>query len=270
MIIARLFIPFFNKLIDINYIDKYDELKNWEKILINYKEEKFEENIDAIYISKIDIWNLKTNIEKNIVFIRQLNDNDLQVLNKNQEKSKELLKIFIKESKKYNLWLIPINGMLTFSERTVLFNYSSKERIDFRELVKSLAIKLKKRIQLRHVWTRDRSALIWWYWICWRELCCTKFLRNIPPVKAESAKGQDFFHKNIDVLSWACGKLKCCLNFEIHQYKKMKKWMPNYWKTLKIDWNKWTVIGLDIFNQKIKVKFKDKTVIYHLSELNLN
>ena len=268
MKIVRLFVPFLNKLVDIEHIDDVNELSPWSNVLIRYKEEKFEESLDAVFIASINAWNIKVKIDKSITFVRLLNKEEDEKIIKNIEASKDLLKVFTEESKRLKLNLVPIDWLLTFTEKTVLFNYTSKERVDFRDLIKSLALKLKRKIQLRHVWPRDRSSLVWWFWICGREFCCVKFLRNIPTVKAESLKEQDFFHKSTDSLSWACGKLKCCLNYEVYQYKEMKKWMPEYWKRITVKWNKWVVIGLDIFNQRVKVKFEDKTIIFNLSELS--
>ena len=268
MKITRFFIPFLNKLIDIKYSDKIQDFVVWKKVLLNYKEEKYDERYDAVLIAIIDIWDLKTDLDKNATFEKVLGNQDDEIIKNNKKIAKDSYQTFIDESKALWLELIPINNIVSFTWKTILFNYTSNERVDFRDLIKSLALKLKKRIQLRHVWVRDRAALVWWYWICWRELCCTKFLRDMPPVKTGGIKVQEFFHKSSDQLSWVCWKLKCCLNYEIKQYQQMKKLMPKYWDKFTIDWEKWVVAWLDIFNQRVKIKFENKSVVYGLEELS--
>ena len=268
MKINRFFVAFLNKLIDIKHSDQVKDFKIWKKVLINYKEEKYDEQYDATLISIIDIWDLKPDLDKNSSFIKLLESQDLELIKENKKIAEKSYDTFINESKTLGLDLIPINNIISFSWKTILFNYTSKERVDFRELVKQLALKLKKRIQLRHVWIRDRASLIWWFGICWRELCCTKFLRDIVPVKTESIKVQEFFHKSSDHLSWACWKLKCCLNYEIWQYKQLRKKMPKYWDKFTIKWEKWVVAWLDIFNQRVKIKFDNKSEVFNLEELS--
>ena len=266
--IIGFFVAFLNKLIDIKHSDQVKDFMIWKKVLINYKEEKYDEQYDATLISIIDIWDLKPDLDKNSSFIKLLESQDLELIKENKKIAEKSYDTFINESKTLGLDLIPINNIISFSWKTILFNYTSKERVDFRELVKQLALKLKKRIQLRHVWIRDRASLIWWFGICWRELCCTKFLRDIVPVKTESIKVQEFFHKSSDHLSWACWKLKCCLNYEIWQYKQLRKKMPKYWDKFTIKWEKWVVAWLDIFNQRVKIKFDNKSEVFNLEELS--
>ena len=211
-------------------------------------------------------WECRKNSE-DFSFIRKCSDEDLKEIEEQKEKEKEYLKYFSENYQQFKIKLEPNTSELSFDDKMLLFSYTSEERIDFRELVKFLAWKFRRRIQLKHLWARDKAAAFWWYWVCWRELCCSKFLKNIPVVPIHAPKVQDLMYKDMDNLLWVCGKLKCCLNYEVQQYQDIKKNMPNIWTSVFIDWKKWIIIWVDIFSQKVKIKTSDFAKIYDLDEI---
>lgn len=268
MQLVRIFVPFLNELVDIAYFQEFDSLNLWDIILVKHKEsDSFSEIIDAKIISLIDTWDTKSQASDKVFFSKICSKDDLIKIKDLRKKTNDYVKIFEEESKRLLIDLIPVWSEISFTEKTILFIYTAKERVDFRELLKNLANKIKKRIQLRHIWARDRSSVIWWFWVCWREICCHKFLRNISSVKIDAVKDQEFFHRNSDNVSWLCWKLKCCLNYEVEQYKEMKKWMPKVWKRIFINNKEWRIIWLDIFNQKVKIRFEQWSEIVNVSDL---
>jgi len=99
------------------------------------------------------------------------------------------------------------------NERKAIFFFSSEGRIDFRDLVKDLAKKIKMRIEMKQIGIRDETKIIGGLGICGRQLCCKTFLSNIEPITLQMAKKQNLSMNPIKI-SGQCGRLMCCLSYE--------------------------------------------------------
>jgi len=102
-----------------------------------------------------------------------------------------------------------------FDGSRLVFFFTSDERVDFRELVRELASDFKTRIELRQIGVRDEARLLTGYGTCGRPLCCSSWLRSFEPVSIKMAKQQDLA-LNPSRLSGLCGRLKCCLRYELN------------------------------------------------------
>jgi hypothetical protein len=107
------------------------------------------------------------------------------------------------------------------ASRAVFF-FFSETRVDFRDLVKDLAYKLKARIEMRQIGVRDVARMIGGFGPCGRELCCSSFLKNFEPVSIRMAKKQEMV-LNPAKISGVCGRLLCCLSYEYEMYDENKK-----------------------------------------------
>ncbi len=110
----------------------------------------------------------------------------------------------------------------SFDASRAVFFFFSETRVDFRELVKDLAHKLKSRIEMRQIGVRDVARLIGGFGSCGRELCCASFLKNFEPVSIRMAKKQEMV-LNPAKISGVCGRLLCCLSYEYEMYDEIKK-----------------------------------------------
>lgn len=110
----------------------------------------------------------------------------------------------------------------SFDALRATFFFFSETRIDFRELVKDLAYKLKSRIEMRQIGVRDVARMIGGFGPCGRELCCSAFLKNFEPVSIRMAKKQEMV-LNPAKISGVCGRLLCCLSYEYEMYDEIKK-----------------------------------------------
>lgn len=106
-----------------------------------------------------------------------------------------------------------------------LFYYSAEQRVDFRELVRVFASEFKVRIEMRQIGPRQEAARIGGIGSCGREVCCGAWLRKFASVTTSTIKLQDLT-PNPQKQAGQCGKLKCCLNFEIDVYEEAKRKMP--------------------------------------------
>jgi cell fate regulator YaaT (PSP1 superfamily) len=108
-----------------------------------------------------------------------------------------------------------------FDGSRIVFFYTAEERVDFRELVRELAAHFRMRIEMRQIGVRDEAKMLGGYGPCGRPLCCTTWLTSFEPVTIKMAKQQNL-SLNPSRLSGMCGRLKCCLRYEIPNGKGVK------------------------------------------------
>src|SRR5690554_2107677 len=107
-----------------------------------------------------------------------------------------------------------------------IFYYIADERVDFRELIKVLAERFKVRIEMRQIGARQEAGRIGGIGPCGRELCCSTWMTNFKSVTTNAARYQEI-SLNPQKLAGQCGKLKCCLNYELDAYLDAQKDFPN-------------------------------------------
>ena len=105
-----------------------------------------------------------------------------------------------------------------FDGSKLIFYFTADGRVDFRELVRELASEFRTRIEMRQIGVRDEAKILGGYGTCGRPLCCTTFLNTFEPVSIKMAKQQDL-SLNPSKLSGLCGRLKCCLRYELPNAK---------------------------------------------------
>jgi cell fate regulator YaaT (PSP1 superfamily) len=105
-----------------------------------------------------------------------------------------------------------------FDGSKMIFYFTADGRVDFRELVRELASEFRTRIEMRQIGVRDEAKMLGGYGTCGRPLCCTTFLNTFEPVSIKMAKQQDL-SLNPSKLSGLCGRLKCCLRYELPNAK---------------------------------------------------
>jgi cell fate regulator YaaT (PSP1 superfamily) len=96
----------------------------------------------------------------------------------------------------------------------LIFYFTADGRVDFRELVRDLAAEYRTRIEMRQIGVRDEARMLGGYGSCGRPLCCTTWLQSFEPVSIKMAKQQNL-SLNPSKLSGLCGRLKCCLRYEL-------------------------------------------------------
>ncbi len=107
-----------------------------------------------------------------------------------------------------------------------IFYYIADERVDFRELIKVFAEEFKIRIEMRQIGVRQEAGRIGGIGLCGRDLCCSSFITNFISVSTNAARYQEV-SLNPQKMAGQCGKLKCCLNFELASYMDARKNFPD-------------------------------------------
>ncbi len=112
-----------------------------------------------------------------------------------------------------------------------IFYYSSDDRVDFRDLIKTLAGEFKVRIEMKQISLRQEAARVGGIGVCGRELCCSTWLTDFKNVTTSAARYQNLSLNPVK-LSGQCGRLKCCLNYELETYMDALKDIPTIEKPL--------------------------------------
>ena len=188
--------------------------------------------------------------------IKPATKKDLEIQKQNEEKAKEALEFCRKEAKKLKLDMKLLAADYTFDTSKLTFYFTAEDRVDFRDLVKTLAANYKSRIELRQIGPRDEVKMHPNLGICGKEVCCRSYLQDFEPVTIKMAKDQGL-QINMPKLSGACGKLMCCLRYEQEAYKENLEKLPKMGEMVRVQGEdeQGKVVGLDILKLKVKVKF---------------
>ena len=149
---------------------------------------------------------------------------DIETIEKNKQKSEEAIDACKNLVKECELSMKIVGAHLGFDGGKIVFLFTAEKRVDFRDLVRILSKRFQKSIRLQQVGSRDEARKKGGFGVCGRELCCVKFLENLKSVTTEDARVQQMGQRGSDRISGLCGRLKCCLGFEVEQYReKIKK-----------------------------------------------
>lgn len=137
-----------------------------------------------------------------------------------------------------------------FDGNRITFFFTAEKRVDFRDLVKDLASIFRTRIELRQIGVRDEAGRIGGVGTCGRELCCATWLRQFEPITLKMAKDQGL-SPSPSKISGACGRLKCCLRYELDFYKEASREFPKIGSKLVLAGVEQEVSRVDIFKRTL-------------------
>lgn len=126
------------------------------------------------------------------------------------------------------------------------FFYTADDRVDFRELIKQFAAEFKLKVEMRQIGIRQEAAKVGGIGSCGRELCCSTWLNDFSSVNTTAARYQNL-SINQTKLSGQCGRLKCCLNYELDTYLDALQHFPDNAETLETSRGRAILIKKDIF-----------------------
>lgn len=174
----------------------------------------------------------------------------------NKEKEKEAYEICLEKIKENELEMKLVEVEYTFDGSKILFYFTADGRVDFRKLVKDLALVFRTRIELRQIGVRDESKTLGSYGICGRSLCCSEFLDEFVPVSIKMAKEQGM-SLNPTKISGACGRLMCCLKYEQDTYEALNKITPKTGALVNSPSGEGTVESVNLLRGIVKVRIDD-------------
>lgn len=174
----------------------------------------------------------------------------------NHEREKEAFKLCQQKIKEHGLEMKLIEAEYTFDCSKLLFYFTSDGRVDFRELVRDLALVFKTRIELRQIGVRDESKTIGSIGACGRSLCCSQFLDEFVPVSIKMAKEQGL-SLNPTKISGACGRLMCCLKYEQDMYEELIAALPKHGERVLTPSGEGVVESVALLRGIVRVKFEE-------------
>ncbi len=157
--------------------------------------------------------------------LRAATADDDRKYEENKRKEEEAAKICVEKIAEHKLDMKLVEVEYTFDNSKLLFYFTADGRVDFRELVKSLASVFRTRIELRQIGIRDETKMIGGLGVCGMPFCCKRFLPDFVQVSIKMAKEQNL-SLNSQKISGACGRLMCCLRYEHEIYEEELKKMP--------------------------------------------
>ena len=141
----------------------------------------------------------------------------------------------------------------TFRRNRITFYFIAEHRVDFRELVKDLATRFQTRIELRQLGVRDQAKRLDGCGPCGREFCCSTWMKSFHPVTLKMAREQQL-SLNPTKISGACGRLMCCLAYELGQYRDSVQRMPPVGAKLSTGKGICTVIRTETYQEAVWVR----------------
>lgn len=193
--------------------------------------------------------------------IRKATEEDINRLNELRDKEKQMLVRARVMARSLNLDMKIGDVEYQGDGKKATFYYTAESRVDFRELVKQYAIEFKIKIEMRQIGARQESARIGGMGPCGRELCCSSWLTDFDSVSTSAARYQQL-SINPDKLSGQCGRLKCCLNYELDTYVDALKAIPKNCEKLKTQEGTAYLRKTDIFKLELTY-FVDETNKYY-------
>ena len=143
------------------------------------------------------------------------------------------------------------------------FYYTAENRVDFRQLIKDMAQAFSIRIEMRQIGLRQEASRLGGIGSCGRELCCSTWLTDFRTVSTAAARYQQL-SLNPQKLAGQCGKLKCCLNFELDAYRKALKSFPKIDAKLHTEKGIAVCQKIDIFKGHMWYAYKGDWMTWHL------
>ncbi len=200
-------------------------------------------------------------VEKKLV--RKATEEDAVRHQNNKQMAGDAFRICQNKIAEHKLNMKLIDAEYTFDAGKILFYFTADGRIDFRELVKSLASIFHTRIELRQIGARDEAKSLGGVGICGRVLCCRSFLGDFVPVSIRMAKEQNL-PLNPTKISGSCGRLMCCLKYEQDTYEALLSHIAKVGSIVKTADGKGVVVDNNVISNTVKIHLdKDLPEITH-------
>jgi cell fate regulator YaaT (PSP1 superfamily) len=196
--------------------------------------------------------------------LRRATDKDIEIWQQNKDREKEgLLKARV-IARSLNLEMKLTELEIQADGRKATFFYIADDRVDFRELIKIYAKEYRVKVEMRQIGARQEAAKVGGIGSCGRELCCSTWLTDFKSVNTTAARYQNL-SINQSKLSGQCGRLKCCLNYELDIYLDALQHFPDNADTLQINKGTAILVKKDIFKNLMWYTLPDSNKQYPLT-----
>jgi cell fate regulator YaaT (PSP1 superfamily) len=185
--------------------------------------------------------------------IRKATEEDLDQEDHNRQREKEAYEYCRERIELRELKMDLSEAEMAFNAHRLTFYFSAEHRVDFRELVKDLAARFQTRIELRQIGIRDQAKRLDGCGPCGRAFCCSTWLKEFHPVTLKMARDQQL-SLNPGKISGACGRLMCCLAYELAQYRDSASRLPPIGTEIRTGQGPVTVTRTEFYREAVWVR----------------
>jgi len=196
--------------------------------------------------------------------LRRSSDRDLEIWKQNKAREKEAMVRSRAIARQLNLNMKMSEVEIQADGKKATFFYIADDRVDFRELIKIYASEFKLKVEMRQIGSRQEAGKVGGIGSCGRELCCATWLTDFKSVNTTAARYQNL-SINQTKLSGQCGRLKCCLNYELDTYLDALQGFPENADMLQVSRGTATLIKKDIFKNLMWYVLPDSNKQYPLT-----
>ena len=196
--------------------------------------------------------------------LRRSSDRDLEIWRQNKSREPQAIIRSRAIAKQLKLEMKISEVEMQADGRKATFFYIADGRVDFRELIKVYAGEFKLKVEMRQIGARQESAKVGGIGSCGRELCCSTWLTDFKSVNTAAARYQNL-SINQTKLSGQCGRLKCCLNYELDTYLDALQGFPDNCDTIQVAKGPANLIKRDIFRNLMWYMLPDSSKQYPLT-----
>lgn len=186
--------------------------------------------------------------------LREVTENDLKKLAEFKEKEKEAFETCRDKIKQYDLPMKLVGANYSLDGGNLVFAFTAENRVDFRELVRDLSHVFQKAVRLEQIGSRDEARICSGYGPCGRELCCANFSGILKSINTEMARIQQITHRGSERISGCCGRLMCCLSYEMDHYGELVQGIPSTGTEVKTRDGKGVVKSVKVLQRKVLVE----------------
>jgi len=196
--------------------------------------------------------------------LRRSSDRDIELFKQNKEREQLVLMRSREIARDLKLAMKLSEVEIQADGKKATFFYTADERVDFREMIKAYASEFKVKVEMRQIGIRQEAGKVGGIGSCGRELCCSTWLTDFKSVNTTAARYQNL-SINQTKLSGQCGRLKCCLNYELDTYLDALQHFPNNADKLEIQRGRATLVKKDIFKDLMWYTLPDSNKQYPLT-----
>src|SRR5215210_4284604 len=196
--------------------------------------------------------------------LRRSTETDLAKWQENKAREKEALVRSRAMARSLNLDMKLAEVEIQADGKKATFYYTADDRVDFRELIRLYAGEFKVKVEMRQIGARQEAGKVGGIGSCGRELCCATWLTDFKSVNTTAARYQNL-SINQTKLSGQCGRLKCCLNYELDTYLDALQFFPTDADTLEVAKGKAFLVKKDIFRNLMWYTMADSNKQYPLT-----
>lgn len=217
---------------------------------------------------KIQMKKKKFPEESALKIYRQANQKDLEVWQEARKKEDGVKLEARKIAQRLGLEMKVTDVEYQGDSSKITFYYTADNRIDFRQLIKDYAGAFRTKIDMKQIGFRQEAAKVGGIGSCGRELCCSTWLTDFRSVNTNVARYQQL-SINPQKLAGQCGKLKCCLNYELDSYLDALSNFPSSSTTLETEKGKAFCIKIDVFKKKMWFAYVDSSIAWYDFDIDL-